>query len=314
MRGLTYGVRSLAVVVGVALVASCGTPTQGGSASPAPSPGASSPSDEKLISVAGDLATRSGGWALQQQAIDSALNRATNTCMTDAGYPAPADPPRVTGWTEEGAVDMPTRRRFGYGLAAAPPLDHADSSETRMLAAMSDHDRQRYLEALLGESGPTLLVRLPDGREIQTPRTGCVASGRAAVFGSIEAWATVTYVPESFGSVVTSKVQATPIYRHALERWRTCASGAGVTALSPDAVVDEVRARYATDGINPTTRSHETTMAVVDGQCALEAHLPRAAAEARRQLLAAALDDGQRHILTNAAAMWVSALESTAAR
>jgi len=305
VRGQTPVVRSLAVL-GVALLAGCATPAAG-------PPVQSRPSQElaSLRSVAADLATRTGQWPEQQQVIDRALSRTTNDCMRAQGLPAPTDPPAVHPWTEAGLVDMPSRKAYGYRLATSGPEDGTGGPDAPRLARMTAPARARYLEALLGESGPALVVRLPDGREIRTPKSGCVAKGRSAVFGSIQNWATVTYVPESLGDVVTAKVPQTPEYRSALAGWRSCMQRAGYSTDSPESLVARIRDLYVTGGDRPQTRALEIRTAVADGTCGLESHLSAAATRARRHLLDTGLTNEQHQLMTDAATLWLKAVRAS---
>lgn len=258
---------------------------------------------EHVPSAGLDLATMSGVWGHRQTQIERAMQRASNTCLERHGFEPQGAAAEINGFDEASTVDLPRRQAVGYGLrtdAAPPAREPVDATEQHYLSGLSSERREDYLSTLVGSGGPSATIRLPDGREIQTPETGCIAEGRVAVFGTIQNWAQVQYLPEALSSLVSNQVVSSPEYTQALGRWRTCMEIRGFKSRDPESLRTAVSAE-------PHSRTSETRAAVADGECALEAHLPRAALDARRRLLDTKLTSDQRHLLVRATDAWLTA-------
>ncbi|WP_323095942.1 hypothetical protein [Intrasporangium sp. YIM S08009] len=284
-------------VLGAACVSACAVP-QGGAATSVPAQDA-----KPVLSEALDLATFSGSWGRRQTSIERAMRRESDHCMVLKGFEPQGAPGAVEGFDEAAAIDLARRSRVGYAsepLSAGPSAsDPAVAAEARYVSRLTPARRDAYYSTLLGTGGPAVKVQLPGGRQILTPSTGCIAEGRRAVFGSIEKWAMVQYAPESLSDLVTPKIANSSVYRGALRAWQKCLAERGIHAQSPEALEASSTSR--------APRRPQIAAAVADGECALESHLPRAAIQARKALLASSLDAEQRSLLNQATRLWLDA-------
>jgi len=259
-----------------------------------------------------DLATMTGQWSARQGVLESAMGKVTDDCMEAHGFRAPASSHHLENWDEEQDVDLERRRTRGYDLDPArsrPPGAEPRSALDGYVEALSAKKQLEYSNVLLGGDGPRLTVRLPGGRVIDTPLQGCVAEGRQKIFGSIQNWASVQYVPESINASVDARVMSSGPYGRALETWRGCMKAKGVQATSPVELAGSVEDDYSHRV--PGTAVREIRLAVADGECSLISHLGRAAIVARRQLLQTSLDTQQRTLLNQATRLWLDAADTS---
>ncbi len=304
MRARAGLVRILAVVA-LGCVSACSTAPPGGGRAEEPRRASAS---EGVGAAALDLATMTGQWGTKESALESAMGRATDDCMKARGFRGPASDGVLENWDEGRDIGLERRRTQGYGLD--PARSKAVDPEPRpdvdaYVAGLSKEKRLEYSNVLLGSAGPRLTVRLPGGRVIDTPLEGCVAEGRRRVFGTIENWASVQYVPEAINAAVDVKVMSSNSYGQALVAWRGCMSAKGIQASSPVELARSVEDDYSRHV--PNTSAREVRVAVADGECALASHLGLAALAARRQLLQTSLDTQQRKLLNQATRLWLDA-------
>lgn len=300
---LIGGVLAAAGVVGASACAAPGPPASPAPATPSAVSSAAAPalSDDAL-----DLATLSGAWGERQTRVERAMRRASDACLVRHGFAPQGAVSPIEGFDESAVVDLPRRLRLGYAVEEPTDVsaDPATVAEQRYLRTLAQPRRDAYLTTLLGSDGPMVAVRLPGGREVETPRSGCIAQGRAAVFGSVERWATVQYAPEALGDLVTAGVESSPRYRAAVTTWRACLESKGFRAQTPEAL-----RTATTSGTSDPRRS--VAVAVADGQCALAAHLPSTALAVRRDLITNGLGADQRRLLLEATRLWLEAARTS---
>jgi hypothetical protein len=260
------------------------------------------PPDTSLSEAAVDIATQSGAYPDQMERVSLAENKLIERCMRGAGF------------TWSGAARRPARpsdaevlanaRRNGYGMSAAgspsAPPGTAD-------------DGPRIRAALLGPDDD--LARLViDGRAAYWfPRTGCAAQAHIAVYGTLDDWARVSYVPPEIDLILGEQAESDDLYQAALGQWRTCMATHHHTYASPAAVPTELAAKYRTDD-EPLAqrRAREITIAVDDATCAQQVGLTATRNALRRQH-AQQLSSPQRAELARLADLFTQARRRTSA-
>ncbi|WJV50457.1 hypothetical protein [Streptomyces flavofungini] len=265
-----------------------------------------------LSADAVDMVTRSGSWPAAQQTLDTALNELTHTCMRRAGFVYPATKAaRPTSPDDAKAlVDLPARRRHGYGIASPPP---SSGPPPAPYYTELDADRRRRFD--LAFSGP------PDARTevgtgagtVRVGRRGCDAESRARLAGDVVAWARMYYTPEALNGRLDAAVPRQSGYVAALARWRSCMTERGHRYPSPEAAREKLSAVYEKrdrrkSAQNLEFRALERDVAADDGECALASRLPSSAIEARRKLVHS-LPEKDRAAITELARIQAAALK-----
>jgi hypothetical protein len=258
----------------------------------------SAASSAALTADALDLVTRTGHWAATQHILDSADDQLTRRCMQAKGlqYPAatPATPVAVDD--EAAVVDLATRRQQGYGIANSP-MPKAMPAVDAYVAGLSASAQQHYRLDLFGPQNATRQINLPGGLTISVHTQGCEASSRSTLAGDVESWALLTYLPEQLGNELANTIATAPEYTTALVAWSACMAGYGYRYQTPETAQDDLRARHQRDPADRTLGALEIAVAVADGECALQVHLPAAALAAKRRLALSLPEDDRRRLL-----------------
>ncbi|WLW57707.1 hypothetical protein [Streptomyces sp. YU58] len=242
-----------------------------------------------------DLATHSGSWPSTERILRTALNRLVGACMAERGFRHPAgsgDSPVLRAPEDErAAVDLPGRRRTGYGIAAPSALRPREPSSPvdAYYRGLTPDRQRRFDEALNGPPGSRHRVGGTDWGDVLIPREGCEARGRSALAGDGVLWARITYVPEKYDNDLAARISAHPAYRGALETWRTCMQARVYGYSDPDDIVPALERRFRaagpSPGHSPEFNKLEKATAVADGECALESHVPAVALTVQRALV-----------------------------
>jgi len=259
------------------------------SARPAAHPSGTSPAPPGTEVV--DLATRSGAWPASQHLFDAAVSRLAHRCLAAHGFNDPdvAQPPLPSPQDEAAAIDMPARRRHGYGLipdssgsSSAPPQDP-------YYAQLSPQDKQRFDTALFGPATDTVSVDVGGGQTVGTRGQGCEADARRTIAGDLAVWARIFYAPDQYANRLSEQASQSPAYLGAVALWRSCMADRGYRYQTPDGAYNAMRDLYRQAGATPRFRQEQiaVAVAVADGECAGHAHLPSTALAVQRSLVAA---------------------------
>jgi hypothetical protein len=237
-----------------------------------------------------DFATRSGRWPATQELLETAFHRLNRRCLTAEGFDPPVTPPPRYPVPEDeaAAIGLSERRTAGYGLDADGSTGTAGNGATDPYAErLSPSEQRRYRAALFGPSDQGVRVSLGGGPYVVQPAQGCVAASRRALAGDLAVWARLSYLPQILDDRLAQRALTAPGYLAALADWRACMAGRGHPYRTPEdarsAMKDEHRADRGRTG--PSRR--EIVVAVADGECATQVHLPAAELAARRELVAA---------------------------
>ncbi|MDH6213249.1 hypothetical protein [Streptomyces pseudovenezuelae] len=252
-------------VAGVLALTACGT-------SATDSDGA----DVQLTGVELDLLTRSGSFSRTNLDLANAESERISACMTAKGFRYRAqvsDPAAETD--EERTLNMHDRRTRGYGLAS----QYGSGSDKKAVdAEVSD----AYIKALRGSATDFREMRFGGGQNITFSARGCEAKSRTSLYGSLDDWVSIAYFPQNLNSGLSSRVEKSPTYRRAMNDWRTCMRGKGYTYASPDTAYDQLKAAYRKQGATTALRQREVAVAVADGDCGAELHIPSTVLALRR--------------------------------
>jgi hypothetical protein len=194
------------------------------------------------------------------------------------GYPT-SPPPALTNPDDEAAViDLPDRKRNGYGLTAAA----APEAGNPYFDPLSPAAQQRYELVLLGPASATVDVGIALGYRVRTQ--GGEAGSRRALTGDVVTWARIDYFPQAVNNTLADRMTARPEYRAALSRWGSCMAARGYRYTTPDDARTALAADYRAHG--DTVALHRREVAVADGECAGAVHLPLTAIRVKRALVA----------------------------
>ncbi|QDY79648.1 hypothetical protein [Streptomyces qinzhouensis] len=251
-----------------------------------------------------DMVTNTGDYPARQYQVALVDLALTRKCMRDAGIPWKGGVHRPHPDADEGGgVGADWVRQHGYGLSEAKPSDGQNGQNGQ--AGDSDHPRLR--ETLLGP--PTALAKLtaPGGIVYWYPKQGCAAKAHASVYGDLDTWARITYLPQEIGLGLFGKATSDRRYRAALGRWRTCMSQYGYTYDSPSSIASALSKafEYSSEPLD-RRRKKEITIAVQDLGCNQQVGLSRTGLRLRREF-ARTIEPRQRAEMTRLSGLFTEA-------
>lgn len=228
--------------------------------------------------------------------LDEAENRLTARCMDQAGMtypqvPAPRDDRPMIGLLR-GAEPLRAEvvREHGYPNRwmtrtrvpkKGPVETYADS--------LPPDTRERFYHVLRGKDGNDVRVVLPGDFEVAASSSGCVGSARRRLYGSVENYLTVYYIPELVQRQA-SAADEDPDVRAAYAAFARCMATKDYDTATPaDAVA--LAATYYPDGRRGRAGTDERTLALADAECQTGVRL--------RERRAAAADRLARRWLTD---------------
>lgn len=257
-----------AMLVAVGLLSGC-TSTR-----PESVPGAA---PARLSEETVDLVTESGTYPEQRWRVRVADETLTARCMRAAGFTwtGSARPPT----RHSAAQELADAHRHGYGMSdLAAPADPAERADDNA----AGHPRRQA--ALFGPDHAFAQLVIDGHASYQFPRTGCMAQAHIAVYGSLDAWARITYVPQEINLTLGGQARSHARYQAALRRWQTCMAAHHHTYASPHALITQLATKYRNDH-EPLAqrRSAEIKLAVQDITCNQHAGLNSTDAALRRE-------------------------------
>ena len=270
-----------AMLVVVGLLSGC-TPVRPESAPTGP--------PQRLSEEAVDLVTESGTYPEQRWRLRLADEKLTARCMRAAGFTwtgSAQPPPR-----RDAAQRLADARRHGYGMSDPAPADPPGKADDK---AAKDPRRQA---ALFGPDDAFDKLIIDGHASYQFPRTGCMAQAHIAVYGSLDAWARISYVPQEINLTLGDRARSDPRYQASLHRWQACMAAHQYAYGSPSEVIKKLTATYRNDHepLNQR-RSTEIKIAVQDITCNQQAGLTSTESALRREY-AQRLDAAARTELT----------------
>jgi hypothetical protein len=279
-----YGTLMISVLAAVVLAGCVDHPAPVAASSTPPAP-------VHLDEAAVEMVTNTGDYAERRFRVDEVDVSLTRKCMSAAGFAwaGVADKPKPDA-SGNRAVRLGYARTHGYGLsdgraAAGPESAGPDVGE-------------RLRTALLGPANDLAEFVAPQGVVYTFPRQGCTARSHTAVYGDLDTWARISYLPQEFNLRLQSTATADPRYTVRLREWSTCLATKHYSYPSPNAVVEHLTAAYRTDHRTlRQRRASETEIAVQDVQCDFKVRLSATALDLRREY-AQRLDPAERAELT----------------
>jgi hypothetical protein len=289
--------RNTAKAVTTALLLAVGLLSGCTHAQPESTPAAAPP---PLSEPAVDMVTRSGSYPDQLWRVTTADEKLTEQCMRAAGFTwaGGARPPA----RHSGAEALADARQNGYGMSdTAPPPTTATETHTA-----TDDDR-RLRVALLGPDNDLAQLAIDGHAAYWFPRTGCAAQAHIAIYGSLDNWARISYIPQEINLTLSDQAQSDPRYQTTLQHWKTCMATHNYTYASPTDILNELATKYRTDP-EPLTqrRSAEITIAVQDLTCDQQVGLTSTQDTLRRDY-AQQLDPSDRAELTRLTQLFTQA-------
>ena len=140
-----------------------------------------------------------------------------------------------------------------------------------------------------------------------------MAQAHIATYGSLDAWARISYVPQEINLTLGGQARADHRYQAALGRWRACLAAHGHRYDSPADLVEKVAARFR-DEREPLARrrSAESRLAVQDLTCNQQAGLS-GTEDALRREYAQRLGPAERAELTRLTELFTRAWQRSQA-
>ena len=206
--------------------------------------------------------------------IYSALQRLTQRCMSDQGFPYH----RLSWDTTQPQADAPlyvdvaALRRDGYGLYQVvrgaqekkPPT--SPDPNASYLKSLTAAQRQRWNKALA--SGPDLSVTIPDGRQDPFQPDGCYAKSYNQIYGSYEKWTAVEAYATDLEAKVKTEALWSGVWTSAQTRWARCLARGGLDYPTEASAVDAITAQYQAPGAQ-LSRVHQRELRIArqDAAC-----------------------------------------------
>lgn len=164
-------------------------------------------------------------------------------------------------------LDPALVRRHGYRGHIATKASAASNPETATkvyLQTLDPGDRLRYVQAKDAPRAEPVTVLLPDGQKASASLRGCIARGRAAVYGSVRNFLRMFYLPQgirAFGQDALTELRV----RAALEEYSQCMVTQGFGVRSPSDSSELAQQRFGGRS-GPPSRA-EIKMAFRDARC-----------------------------------------------
>ena len=228
-------------------------------------------------------------------------------CMAARGfrYLVPVPPASSEGSTS--LLQLPPQLKVaearvnGYGIALrrAPsvPGDTPEDAEQRYLESLSPQEQDQYQHALDGGHGARQVeVTLPGGARVGASTEGCVGEARQKLYGSLQSYLTVLYLPQVAQSEITA-VEDDRALRNALEQYASCMSDQGYGEADTPAAARERAESYYADGETPAARRREIALATADAECQEQTQVYEALKEAVDRVAAEWLQENEGAVL-----------------
>ncbi|MFI6080333.1 hypothetical protein ACIBBB_05015 [Streptomyces sp. NPDC051217] len=204
--------------------------------------------------------------------LDEAENRLTARCMDQAGmtFPqtrAPRDDRPMIGLLRGAApLRAETVREHGYPNKWMAPARIPEKGPVETYADSLPADiRKRFYHVLRGKGGNDVRVVLPGNFDAAASSSGCVGSARRQLYGSVENYLTVFYLPELVQRQA-SAADSDPDVRAAYTAFAQCMATRGYDTATPaDAVA--LATTYYPDGRRQRAGTDEKTLALADAEC-----------------------------------------------
>jgi len=173
-----------------------------------------------------DMITKSGDYPERRYAVDRVDMTLTEECMREAGIPwsGVVDKPNPEA-KYGGTISLDRIRRHGYGLS------DGDIAEPAPATPPADDKRLRL--ALLGPPDDLERLTITGSATYGYPRRGCAARAHVAVYGDLETWARIFYLPQEVNLDLHQRAIADERYAAAVTRWRECMKQRGHSYESP---------------------------------------------------------------------------------
>jgi len=230
--------------------------------------------------------------------LDEAESRLIGQCMNQAGLaypqvPVPHDDRQVTGLLKGPApLRAEVVREHGYpdkwmNSAQVPEKGPVETYADSLPADAKEH----FYYVLRGEGGNDVRISLPGDFEVAASSSGCVGRARRQLYGSVDNYLTVFYLPELVQRR-TSAADEDPDVRVAYVAFAHCMSTKGYRTATPADAVALAKTRYP-DGRREHADDKEKTLALADAECQTAVRLYERRAAAVDRVARRWLDDNK---------------------
>ncbi|BFU42502.1 hypothetical protein [Krasilnikovia sp. MM14-A1004] len=261
---------------------------------------AAAPGPARLDEATVDMITNTGHYAERRYRVDEVDVALTRQCMSNSGFTwaGVADRPQPDA-SGNRAVRLGYARKHGYGLSDGPVAAGPESADSGGGAGLRT--------ALLGPADDLATFHAAEGIVYTFPKQGCAARSHTAVYGDLDTWARIAYLPQEFNMRLQSEATADPRYTAKLREWSRCLGTKHYSYASPHAVVEQLTVAYRTDRRTlQQRRASEIRIAVQDVQCDFKVQLSATALNLRREY-AQRLDPADRAELTRVSTLFDAA-------
>ncbi|HUR13838.1 MAG TPA: hypothetical protein VM097_05020 [Mycobacteriales bacterium] len=133
--------------------------------------------------------------------LANAEQELTRRCLVRAGFP---DVPRSTSSAvDTDLLGYPARLSAsqvsvsGYGSSIRRDPSSSTDPQGSYLESLPSDRRAAYEVASVGGIADTSRVTLPDGTIVEAPKSGCVAQARTTLYGNVQQFLLVAYLPQT---------------------------------------------------------------------------------------------------------------------
>lgn len=288
MRPLTVKATLLVLMAGI--LSGCGSSQPGGARLP-----------DHLSQSTVDMVTNSGDYPARLYRVELVDLALTEKCMRDAGIPWKGYVDRPNPDADEGGgVSADWVRQHGYGLSEPKPSDRPNGQA-------SDSNDPRLRETLLGPRTALAKLTAPGDIVYWYPKQGCAAKAHASLYGDLDTWARIMYMPQEISLGLSKKATSDERYQAAVGRWRTCMSQYQYNYDSPSSIPSALRKAFedSTESLDQR-REKEITIAVRALGCDQQVGLSRTGLRLRREF-ARTIEPQQRAEMTRLSGLFTKA-------
>ena len=236
------------------------------------------PAPDRLDEATIDMITNTGDYSQRRYRVDEIDVSLTRQCMRNAGFAwaGVADKPNPDA-NDGRAASLDYIRRHGYGLSEKPPAGGA-----AMPGPVADDTGLRTV--LLGPADDLAELTAPNGVVYTFPHQGCAARSHIAVYGDLDTWARIFYLPQEINLALHGQATADPRYAAKLQGWRDCMARKNYSYESPNDAVERLTEQYRSDTRSlEQRRAAEIKIAMQDALCDEQVRLSATALALRRE-------------------------------
>ncbi|MFB7210050.1 hypothetical protein [Streptomyces sp. NPDC056255] len=180
---------------------------------------------------------------------------------------------------EYGIDDIAWATEHGFaqpsGAGTSGPV--ADKN-ARYVRSLPEAGRRKYTAAYVGDPSEHHIEAEVEGTVVGMSTTGCLATAKKALYGSLEAWFRPHVIARNVGALTRRRVLADPRYLRAAQKWSGCMRSHRINASNPDDLRRKLGRRSTSESVRDAADPGRR-WAVAEATCALRTKLTETARE-----------------------------------